>query len=131
MTTGVQVSLFDVTDPTAPVRVDHERLGAGTMTEVEQDHHAFTYSDQSHLAVLPITAWSVNQKDFNGAVGVRVDPVSGLERTQRTSQGGGYRRAIRRTVIVDGRVFTISDSGVAEHDRASLARLAFTPFAGD
>ena len=131
MTTGVQVSLFDVTDPTAPVRVDHERLGAGTMTEVEQDHHAFTYSDQSHLAVLPITAWSVNQKDFNGAVGVRVDPVSGLERTPRTSQGGGYRRAIRRTVIVDGRVFTISDSGVAEHDRASLARLAFTPFAGD
>ncbi len=129
-TTGVQVSLFDVSDPAAPVRVDREALGRGTYTEVEYDHHAFTYSPDHGLAVLPLSAWAPPAGEFYGAVGIRVDPVTGLERTERTSQGPGYQHEIRRSVIVDGRVFTISARGVAEHDRATLARLAFTPYAG-
>jgi uncharacterized secreted protein with C-terminal beta-propeller domain len=130
-TTGVQVSLFDVSDPAAPVRVDREALGRGTYTEVEHDHHAFTYSPDHGLAVLPLSAWIPPAEEFYGAVGVRVDPVTGLERTARTSHGPGYEAEIRRSVIVDGRVFTISARGVAEHHRATMARLAFTPYAAD
>ena len=129
-TTGVQVSLFDVSDPTAPVRIDREGLGRHTYSEVEHEHHAFTYAAEERLAVLPLSRWTSSGGEANEAVGIHVDPVTGLEPTARTSDGPGYARAIRRSVILDGRVFTISSAGVAEHDPATLARVSFTPFAG-
>ena len=129
-TTGVQVSLFDVSDPTAPVRIDRESLGRHSYSEVENDHRAFTYAAEERLAVLPLTRWTRSGGEAGEAVGIDVDPVSGLEPIARTSDGPGYARAIRRSVILDGRLFTISSAGVAEHDAATLARLSFTRFAG-
>lgn len=130
-TTGVQVSLFDVSDPTAPVRVDRESLGRGTSTEVEYDHHAFTYDPARALALMPIESWMDPERQYAGAIGIRLDPLTGLERTQRVSHGPGFRAAIRRSLIVGERVFTVSARGVAEHDPLSLEPLAFTPYAGD
>ena len=114
------------------MRIDREPLGRGTYTEVEYDHHAFTYSPRrAARACCRSSSWYRPASEFHGAVGVRVDPVTGLERTARTSQGAGYELEIRRSVIVGGpRVHDLRAGGVAEHDRATLARLAFTPYAG-
>jgi hypothetical protein len=127
--TGVQASLFDVGNPAAPVRVGMVELGSGTSTEVEYDHHAFTFSPDQGLAVIPTEAWRGGDQ-VNGAIGVRVGPGGALSRTARTDDGSGAAAAIRRSVITRGLVYTVSERGVGVHDPATLDRLAFTPFAG-
>ncbi len=130
ITTGVQVSLFDVSDPAAPARLSHVGLGSGTYTEVEYDHHAFTYVAESGLAVFPLEDWDSTAAGFYGAAGVRVDPAGALTRTERTAHGAGYNASIRRSLVVDGRLFTVSAKAIAEHDPATLDQLALTRFTG-
>ncbi|MFI5121793.1 MAG: beta-propeller domain-containing protein [Vicinamibacteria bacterium] len=124
---GAQASLFDVSDPEAPVRLDHASLGHGSSTEVEYDHHAFTWSPEHALAVLPVESWM--GAGFNGAVGVRLG-AGGLELTPRTSHGASYESAIRRSIVIGDLVYTISDRAVAVHDSRTLERLSLTRFAG-
>ena len=52
-TTGLQASLFDVSDPTAPQRLATLDLGQG-YSPVESDHRAFLYWEPEKLAVLPV-----------------------------------------------------------------------------
>jgi uncharacterized secreted protein with C-terminal beta-propeller domain len=127
--TGVQASLFDVGDPAAPARVAQVELGSGTSTEVENDHHAFTFSPEDGLAVIPVDSWR-GPDQVNGAIGVHVGPGATLTRTARTDDGGGLATAIRRSVVTGGLVYTVSERGIGVHDPATLDRLAFTPFAG-
>ena len=49
-TEGLQLSLFDVSDPASPRRVDRTEL-SGAWSEVENDHHAFTLA--GGLALVP------------------------------------------------------------------------------
>jgi uncharacterized secreted protein with C-terminal beta-propeller domain len=128
--TGVQASLFDVGNPAAPVRVGMVELGSATSTEVEHDHHAFTFSPEDGLAVIPVEAWRGSDQ-VNGAIGVRVGPGGALSRTARTDDGSGAAAAIRRSVIIRGLVYTVSERGVGVHDPVTLDRLAFTPFTGE
>lgn len=127
VTTGAQASLFDVSDPARPVRTDHVSLGRGATSEVEGDHHAFTWIAEHGLAVVPIGSWS--GRGLHGAVGVRVGS-GGLELTARTAHGAAPEAAIRRTVVIGGLPYTVSARGVAAHEPATLERLALTPFAG-
>ena len=129
-TTGVQMSLFDVSDPAAPARLSHVGLGSGTYTEVEYDHHAFTYVAETGLAVFPLEDWDSTATGFYGAAGVRVDHTGTLTRTERTAHGAGYNASIRRSLVVDGRLFTVSAKAIAEQDPATLDQLALTRFAG-
>jgi hypothetical protein len=126
-TSGAQASLFDVSDPANPVRTDQVSLGADSSTEVESDHHAFTWADEHDLAVVPVASWAGT--GFQGAVGIRAG-AGGLELTERTSHGAGPDDAIRRTLAIGGVLYTVSARGIAVHDPATLERLAFTPFAG-
>ena len=130
VTTGVQVSLFDVSDPAAPARLSHVGLGSGTYTEVESDHHAFTYVAETGLAVVPLEDWDSAEAGFYGAAGVRIDPAGALTSTERTAHGGGYNASIRRSLVVDDRLFTVSAKAIAENDPATLAQLALTRFSG-
>ncbi len=129
VTTGVQVSLFDVSDPAAPTRLSQVGLGKATTTEVEYDHHAFTYVAETGLVVLPLEDWDATAAGFYGAVGVRVDGAGALASTERTSHGG-YDAAIRRCVVVDGRLFTVSAKAIAEHDPGTLDQFGLTRFKG-
>jgi uncharacterized secreted protein with C-terminal beta-propeller domain len=128
VTRGAQASLFDVSDPANPVRTDHVSLGRNSSTEVEFDHHAFTWSADASLAVVPVSSWMGG--GFQGAAGIGVGP-EGLTLTPRTTHGSGYRSAIRRTVELGGLFYTVSERGIAVHDPATLERFALTPFAGD
>ena len=49
---GTQVSIFDVSDPASPERVDTFTLSEGTNSQVEYDHHAFLY--WKGLTVIPV-----------------------------------------------------------------------------
>src|SRR5690606_8011216 len=55
-TTGAQVSLFDVRDPSSPTRLAQVDLGESSSSEVEHDHRAFLYRDG--LALVPTASWA-------------------------------------------------------------------------
>ena len=84
ITRGAQASLFDVSDPANPIRTAHVSLGRNSSTEVEYDHHAFTWDAGHGLAVVPVSSWT--GLGFNGAVGIRAG-AAGLELTGRTAHG--------------------------------------------
>lgn len=71
---GSQVSLFDVRDPAAPVRVAQAVLGAGS-SAVEWDHRAFLWWAPDRLAVVPLETYDA--APFTGAVGFTVDTAAG------------------------------------------------------
>jgi uncharacterized secreted protein with C-terminal beta-propeller domain len=124
-TTGLQASLFDVSDPANPVRVDTEGFGDGASSEVEYDHHAFAWFAGDSLVMIPIESYFGPANEFHGAVGLRVTPGSGdpLGRVAKISHGATHEDAIRRSLELDGRVYTVSSTGIGAYDPATLAPL--------
>ena len=51
-TTGLQISLFDVSDPSAPKRIQNAVI-PGANSDAEWDHHAFLWWPATNLAVVP------------------------------------------------------------------------------
>ena len=47
---GTQVSVFDVSDPSDPRRVDKVTLSEGSSSQVEYDHRAFLFWEPTGLA---------------------------------------------------------------------------------
>jgi hypothetical protein len=145
---GLQLSLFDVSDPAAPRRLDAVGMGQA-WTEVEGDHHAFTLADG--LALAPFQRWGQvdstgQQSAFDtGVVAVRVGGSAALAEPKvlRPLADGpvlqpafgpdpDVERIIgatpQRTFVKDGVVYTVTGAGIAAHDAGTLARIAFTPY---
>lgn len=76
--TGAAVSLFDVSDPADPRRVDHLNLGSGS-SDVEWDHRAFLWWAPDALALLPLQTWDAGSPR-SGAVGLDVSADGLTER---------------------------------------------------
>lgn len=69
-TTGMQVSLFDVSDRSKPVQVDRLPLGQG-WTPAADDSRAFGYDVERRTALLPYSTWDGQQQ--SSALGIRVE----------------------------------------------------------
>jgi uncharacterized secreted protein with C-terminal beta-propeller domain len=125
---GSQVSVFDVSDPAAPKRIQQRSLGsAGSSSQAEFDPHAFLWWGPQHLAVLPLQEYS-SGTPFTGAVGLRVTK-GGIDEIARITHGNDpYPAAIRRSLVAGGRVYTISDRGIASAKLDSLAPIGFLAF---
>lgn len=135
--TGTQVSLFDVSDPTAPVRRSNVTL-PGAWTDVEYDHLAFLWWPASQRLVLPINRYAFDEAtgavtdEFLGAVGFAVDPVAGIAEvgraTHRDDAAADTWPAIRRSIVADGTLFTLSDAGLEAESLTDLSEKAWLPF---
>jgi len=126
-TLGVQASLFDVADLTSPTRLASAGFGRGSSSEVEYDHHAFLYSESERLVVIPLEVWRPDE-EFAGAVAFRIDPAGGFEAPVRLSHGESWRSAIRRSLVLGDRLFTVSSRGVMAHDLATLEGRGWAEF---
>jgi hypothetical protein len=128
--TGAQVSLFDVSDPANPKRLQQHSLGKYASTQAEYDHHAFLYWPQTNLLVLPVNYY--NESDsFSGALGMSVketsiDDLGSIEHPREN----GYSPSITRSLVIGDRVFTLSDTGLQANSIDKLANLSFTRFRG-
>jgi len=119
---GTQVSLFDVSDPAKPARLHQRTLGTGASSEAEWDHHAFLWWAPARLAVVPLEHWAGEQDTFVGAVGLAVDRAAGIAEVGRTRHEDGESPfSVRRSLIVGGRLVTISNAGVQQNSLSSLA----------
>ncbi len=126
-TLGTQVSLFDVSDPARPSRLHQWAVADGGSSEAEWDHHAFLWWAPSRLAVLPLESWG--RERFAGAVGLKVERAAGIAEAGRVSHvRDGDQWPVRRSLVVGGRLVTISDVGIERNDLASLAEEAWLPF---
>jgi hypothetical protein len=118
---GLQLSLFDVADPAAPQLLHRVSLGEFTSSEAEYDHHAFLWWAPKQLAVVPFA-------DATGsggmAVGFRVDRANGIAEAGRPREGS----PVLRTLVVAGRLFTLTDAGLHAYDLDTLAPGPFTAF---
>ena len=115
--TGVQLSLFDVSDLAAPVRLDQYAVGAESYTEVEDDHRAFLWWAPERLAVLPVVRYdfSDGSSDFGGSIALRVARAGGI------AEAGSMPHpaiddfdlyAYDRAVVVGSRLLLLSNAGV-------------------
>jgi len=126
---GTQASLFDVSSPSAPRRLDSFALGKG-WSEAEQDHHAFLWWPRTQLAVLPVQTY--DDRPFVGALGLRVRRT-GITEVGRVlhpdlsgaSPVGSPGTPIRRSVVVGNALYTISAAGVRGSSLGSFADLGF------
>jgi uncharacterized secreted protein with C-terminal beta-propeller domain len=106
--TGAEASLFDVADPEKPERLDTLDLSGGQYgsTSTEWDHHAFLFSPQHSMAVVPVQSYG--RGGVRGAVAVSVDPDGGLTQIARLEDDG----QIERMLIAGDNLVTVSTKGV-------------------
>ncbi len=105
---GVDLSLFDVSDPGAPELVDREFLGEGSSSEAQYEPKAFTYFDAAGILAIPAVSWNALPTDdafadngvFAGAyvydVDTEIDPDTG------TVPGFTRRGAVEHTRFYAG-----------------------------
>jgi len=113
--TGVQLSLFDVTDLANPVRLDQFGLGESSYTPVEYDHHAFLWWAPQKLAVIPALSYRSERTAFAGSLAFKVDRAGGIAEAGRMAHPafdhfGGY--PFERAVVVGEQLLLLSSEGV-------------------
>ena len=117
---GTQVSLFDVSDPAAPRLLQRAGLGESTSSDAEVDHHAFLWWAPKRLAVVPVSDASGGAAQ---AIAFRVNR-DGIGVAGKTVE----RADVLRTLVVGGRLFTLTGEGLHAYDLDTLAPGPFTAF---
>ena len=136
--TGTQISLFDVSDLRRPARLHTHHLGAG-WSEAERDPHAFLYWAPERLVVLPVRQPGV---DTGRADGTKHPPSGGVLALRIGDKGftvagtvdhpggladGGEWAPIRRSLMIDGVLWTVSDAGLKATALSGMTTLAWVP----
>ncbi|MGD9705077.1 MAG: beta-propeller domain-containing protein [Acidimicrobiia bacterium] len=139
---GAQASLFDVSDPANPIRLSTAALGSYG-TPVEWDHHAFLYWPETGQLVLPVDPyWCAETAEIEaggelassceqgGAVVVQVQGDALAVQGRIIHPVGNtdlYEAQVQRSMVVDGRLVTVSAAGVLVSDLATLGQVHWIP----
>ena len=122
MTTGLQVSLFDISDPAAPTQVA-KQTWKDHYSEVEHEHRAFTYWPQTGQLFLPANAWDEEtSKEWVGVVSASVEgqSLSQGPAAQLGGSGGQTWDYARRTVVIGDSLWILGEQSVRVTDLATL-----------
>ncbi len=140
---GVQLQVFDVTNFANPVVQHRHTLGttASAHSEASYEHKAFTYFARRSLLGLPFSDWSTARRsEFVSTLQLlTVSPAGGIAEVGaidhsdlvRGTEGyyAGWSPQIRRSVMMDDFVYSISYGGLKVHDARELSRAVATiPF---
>ncbi|MEU8298928.1 beta-propeller domain-containing protein [Micromonospora sp. NPDC048909] len=142
---GTQLSLFDVSDPAKPTRIAQYHVKQGH-SEAEFDPHAFLYWPAERLVVVPLTVLGADAVSRPGAVDGLGSPVlpSNVALAVRVGDGGftevgtvdhtlGTGREdlapIRRSLVVDGVLWTVSGAGLKATSLSTMKTLGWLPTA--
>ena len=119
---GMQVSVFDVSDLSHPVLRDRLRLGYGWSSPALDDSRAFGYDPGQRLATFPFTSYDPDGTGLerSGALGVSVteDGVLRLAGRLDTATGSWPQRVLSGGDLV----FAITDTAVVAADASTMAR---------
>jgi len=130
---GTQMSLFDVSDPTDPQRIDSMTIGG--WSEVEWDHKAFLFWEPDGTIVLPVSpGWSdcppgqtcLAEEIKGPAGGVVVAELDGRSLKARgtishtSSRQNGCWNPLLRSIAIDDELVTVALDQLQFSDRQSL-----------
>jgi hypothetical protein len=135
-TSGAQLQVFDVSNFASPSLMHRYVLGSrSSSSEAEYDHKAFTYFGSRALLAIPFSDWSLARASrFSSTLEVlRVTPAQGIQPmgsiehtdlVQGTNNGRyfGWTPQVRRSVMMDDYVYSISYGGAKVHDTRDLSR---------
>jgi hypothetical protein len=114
--TGVQLSLFDVSDLANPVRLDQFGLGDDSYSPVEDDHHAFLWWAPQKLAVIPALSSMPERTSFAGSLAFKVDRAGGIVEAGRIAHPAferfGGLVSYDRAVVVGEKLLLLSTEGL-------------------
>jgi hypothetical protein len=125
--TGVQASVFDISDLSRPTQVDRVHLGPG-WTPALDDSRAFTYDPDRRLAAFPFAGYDAAAPEGQpfGAVGVTVDEDGNLREAGRLALDQ-YSYA-GRVLLDDQNMYAVSETGVVAADADSWRRTGSVSF---
>lgn len=132
-TRGLQLSTFDVGDPSAPRLVDRLPFaGEYTSSPAEYDPRAFLWWPPARRAVLPLETYDREDVAVE-AVAVDVDEAGGLTEAGRVDHRelqpeGLCCAGISRSFVVGDDLWTLSEFGLADDGLVGLDRRATVPF---
>ncbi|WP_185734678.1 beta-propeller domain-containing protein [Micromonospora globispora] len=142
---GTQLSLFDVSDPAKPTRIAQYHVKQGH-SEAEFDPHAFLYWPAERLVVVPLTVYgtgavssprAVNDQTAVGSPGLPSNVALALRvgdggftevGTVDHTLGTGHPEElapIRRSLVVDGVLWTVSDAGLKATSLATMKTIGW------
>ncbi len=139
--TGTQLSLFDVSDPSNPIRLDTVTMDGGR-SQAEGDHHAFRYVDGLILAPYERWEWIENSEGGRSMfdTGVIAATLDGddlsLGSVLRPEADGPisekdwgridpWRWSPLRTLVIDDVIYVVSQGGISVFDATTFDRLAW------
>ncbi len=131
--TGMQLSLFDVSDFGAPSLAHAESLGQG-WSEALYDHHAFTYWAPLQTLMVPVSLWNEEVRRA-GLEFYRVSEEDGFTELgfiDHSAMGEDrWVPEIRRSLIIGDAVVSMSDLGLQANDIEDLEPLARAEYPED
>jgi uncharacterized secreted protein with C-terminal beta-propeller domain len=140
---GVQLQVFDVTNFANPVVQHRHTLGttSSASSEAAYEHKAFTYFARRSLLGLPFSDWSTARRTgFTSSLQLlTVSSAGGIAEAGSIDHSDlvhgtegyypGWSPQIRRSVMMDDFVYSISHGGLKVHDARDLSRAVATiPF---
>jgi len=105
---GLQLSLFDVSNPRRPVRIDTYAFSAeawGGWSEAEWDHHAFSFFPEHGVLALPV---ELNWWGDGGLQVLRVSRDDGFAFLGQIEHDSTVRRSLR----IGGYLYSVSDTTI-------------------
>ena len=108
---GVQFSLFDISDPALPRRIDTQTYGGGTAA-AEFDPKAFLYWQPRNLVIAPTFLYGDGQGKgmFIGLVVLRAD-ANGLKELGRIA-GSKSAGNVNRSLVIGDTVYMLTDNAI-------------------
>lgn len=127
VTEGVQVSTFDVTDPTSPTRVDVD-VTPDSGSAVEWDHHALTVT-RAGTVLVPVEQWGFEGGEARlGVLVYEVADDGSLVEVGVLDVGTRWELAPRRTVDLGDVILVVGDQGVTTWDARTFQPLGSEVF---
>jgi uncharacterized secreted protein with C-terminal beta-propeller domain len=135
---GVKISIFDVSDMSNPSEVQSYALGAGSWSEANWDHKAFTYFPAKKLLAIPVHGYESSSayRYFSKLLVLNVDPANEISEkgsvnvgdlvnaTGKESYWWYGAASVQRSIFADDFVYAISNIGIkavniADFDQAA------------
>ncbi|MBI4162712.1 MAG: beta-propeller domain-containing protein [Candidatus Aenigmarchaeota archaeon] len=133
---GVKISLFDVSDVSAPIETDNYIIGKeGTYTPITYDHKAFLFNKQKNIMVIPVTIndYTNNEyKSWSGAYVFSFTPENKISLTGTVAHSNNiyditssfyYNPAVERSLYIDNVLYTISQAKIKMNLLADLSEI--------
>jgi hypothetical protein len=99
----------------------------GAHSEAEFDPHAFLYWAPTGLLVVPMYSYRVQPASF-GSLVLSVHDTSITQTGMVTHSRSNSSQMIRRSLVINQTLWTVSDAGLKANDLGTLAETAWVAF---